>query len=246
MKALFCFLLFMFSCLSQAQYESLSFPKRKIKSISIKNISGKISIYASNAPELVVEFEKVRFPSHCELNVSKGLEELKVEISLKKNAENRMNEDKESCLVNFRVRAPKQMNLDVKNGFGPLDILGIEGKLNYLVGSGDIQVDGHFENLVGKVGSGNQKIGGRVTNANLEAGRGTFKLNLQELPVGGELSLKNGMGDAQILLPESASFRTLFESGIGKLFNEFSNSGEQSSFLIKMQSGTGALRVKKN
>lgn len=234
--------LWLLNCWSAyAELETLSFPVKKLDSIHLENPSGKVSIYSSDENKVVVEFEKVRFPETCDLSVGSSPSTLKVIVK-----EKRKSIDQESCLVHFRIRVPSDFNVLVRNGFGPLDVLGVQGELNYQIGSGDVQIDGDLRSITGRVGNGKQTFRGQSSAIALNAGRGSFRIELAQLPLKGRLSLKNGTGDALVLVPESSLFKVALQSGLGKLFNDLSESSKKSAFAITMKSGTGALRIKKN
>lgn len=232
-------LLLSYASFVRAEYESMKFPVKKLKSFGLTNVSGKVSIYSSEEEQVVVEFEKMRFPKSCELKISQDFESLKVKI-----LEKRKSLDEESCLVHFRVRIPASFNVNIINGIGPVEFLGINGKLNYQVGSGDIQIDGEPLEVLGRVGNGKQTFRGYSSAMSLNSGRGSFRIELSKLLPSGKLELKNGTGDAQVLAPESSDLNARLQSGLGKLFNEFPPAKNKDAFAISMKSGTGALRVK--
>ena len=84
--------------------------------------SGNLIIYASlEDKKIIIEFEKIRFPKSCRLDFKQKRNQLITEVIEKKKGY-----DDESCLINFRIRLPEFVNIDVKNGFfGDLKVLGV-------------------------------------------------------------------------------------------------------------------------
>lgn len=225
---------------AHAAYESMNFPLKKIENVVLVNGSGKISIYSSDIKEIVVEYEKIRFQENCEFLVSKQLKELTLTID-----ENRSGDNDQSCVVNFRIRVPETMNFELKNGFGPLDVLGLKSNIKYAVGNGEVQLDGIFKSIDGRLGTGKTTIRGFSKRTNIKSGKGNIKFVSSEPLSNGEFVLNNGMGDLVLDIPEDSQFKVNFESGIGQLRSEIEESLNKKYFKISMKSGTGGLRIRK-
>lgn len=241
MKSLFIYVIILFSVQARAEFEKMTFNSKKIKDLRIINASGKLSVYASFDKNITVEFEKIRFPDSCKLDFKETRKQLKVEVK-----ENRKGYDDESCLVNFRIRVPESLNLDITNGLGDLEVLGLKNRVKYMIGSGNVDLSGDFRELIGKVGNGKQALRGYSKSSSLESGRGGFFIELDRALHKDSLLLKNGTGDASVSLPDASNVNIQLQSGLGKLFSDFPTQTSKQAFAIKMRSGTGALRVKKN
>jgi hypothetical protein len=224
-----------------AEYEKVTFPVNKINSLKVENASGIISLYASTLNGIAIEFEKIRFTDTCELDFYNGQKTILVKVT-----EKRSGFDDESCLVNFRIRVPETFNVNVTNGLGDLKVLGMKARLKYMIGSGNTDLSGDFKEVVGKVGNGKQFLTGYSKKTQLESGRGEFHIDFEKALSKDSLLLKNGTGDATVILPDSSNVKLQLESGLGRVFSEIPVSESKNSFSIKMRSGTGALRVRKN
>jgi DUF4097 and DUF4098 domain-containing protein YvlB len=98
--------------------------------------------------------------------------------------------------------------------------------------------------LEGKSGSGNISIKGLTAGGDLKTGSGEVSLVYKVPPAIGELSIKTGSGNVEILFPKSAKIRTSFSAGSGELINELGDS-PNSKFKVSMTAGSGNLHIKK-
>ncbi len=150
----------------------------------------------------------------------------------------------DNCKVNFEIKVPKIIALNLKSGFGKFEINGTKGKINFKLGSGDVVVDAEVVELRGKSGSGSVKVTGLVGDTYLKTGSGDITLSYKAVIQKGQLNIATGLGDATVSFPASMKIMTNFKSGSGQIYNELGASSD-AAFKVSMKAGSGDLKIKK-
>ncbi|MBX7232717.1 MAG: DUF4097 domain-containing protein [Bdellovibrionales bacterium] len=230
--------LFLFSGFAYASVENKEFSADGLKSLVVENTSGEVRVSVSSDGKVYVAADKIEFEKNCTLTVDKSGKELIAKVEQK----GWFNSD--SCKVNFEIKVPKTVALDLKSGSGDLFVTGTKGKVDVKVGSGDIKVDADVDQLDGKSGSGSIEVTGLLGNAAVKTGSGTVTLSYKSAPSKGELDIKTGSGNATVFFPSTTKVMTDFKAGSGKVYNELGDTSD-ASFRISMKAGSGNLKIKK-
>lgn len=236
-----------------AKSEVREFPSEGLEEVKVENTSGRVSIVAlsgsargggrrgGQSNKTIVSAIKTQFSDQCSMNIERVGNTLyvKVEKSTFFSFEN--------CEVNFEIKTPKSVNLNLSNGSGDLKINGIHGRLEFSTGSGQVLADGEFLDFNGKSGSGDVSLNGLLGGGQLRTGSGDIHLTFANTSAGmapkGVLDIKSGSGDAILLFPKGTLIKTNYEGGSGKISNEIGESA-RAGFVVSMQTGSGDLKIK--
>lgn len=229
--------IFLFSLVSVAATETRSFDSNTVKEIELANEHGVITILPSVTPQTEVMADKVKFGAECSLRIEQKGKTLKAKVTKPTGSQT-------DCEVNFEVRTPKQVELEIKNGAGDVIARQIEGEVEFQVGSGAVTIDGAaVSKLEGKVGSGKIIATGLTGGADVKTGAGDINLTYATKPGRKDIEIRTGTGDGLLILPEGSLVKTKFRSGTGRLENQI---GENPSGTeVEFHSGTGSLTIKK-
>lgn len=223
---------------SFAAPETKEFDSKDLNAVSVENTSGQVTISAFEGTKATVAATKNKFSDKCKMTIDRTGNKLVLKVektsSLFKS---------EECDVDFDVKVPKTVDLDLVLGSGNLSIAGIEGALVFKVGSGNMSADGAFKNINGKTGSGKVDIKGLTGGGELKTGSGTIDLKFATSPLKGEFDVKSGSGNTTILFPKGTSVKTSFKTGSGKLVNELGDN-PSAPFSVSVKSGSGNLNIK--
>jgi len=216
------------------------FDAKGLSSLVVENPSGTIQISAMDGSKAKVSATKVKFGEKCSMIIEKdGNSVLTVKVK------NKSLLGGEDCQVNFDVRVPKAINLDVKNGSGAVAIHGISGALDFKNGSGDLSADGTFNKLNAMTGSGSLTIKGLVSGGELKSGSGNLSLSFKDKKLSGELNLVTGSGSVTLQFLKGTQIRTQATIGSGELKNQLGET-PNAPFSVNAVVGSGNLEIKAN
>ena len=219
--------------------EELSFQASGIHTLDIENQDGNIRIEGSQTNAFQVSLNKIEY-KNCELITERKEGRLVVSSKSKNKIFGR-----ETCKLDITVKAPKQIDLDVKLGSGDVSVANIQGKFGFKVGGGDVALtDTEISHLDLRSGAGNVSVSGYIGSGDLKVGAGNIDLSYNKKPVEGLLDLKVGSGTTTISVPNSAKISSKFKSGTGSLTNELKDSPD-AKYKISGTSGTGDMVIKK-
>ena len=220
--------------------QTQQFDGKNVKQAFIKNGFGDIGISTTRNNQISVTFQKIKFEKNCVLNIGNGPRGFGIEVRDSGWAGN------SKCQVNFNIKLPKHIAIDIKLGLGNLKFSRIQSNVSYELGSGDINAKNiSVDKFMGKTGKGNTIINGKVSDAALSTGLGNINANISAVPKKGRLSVDVGKGDISVFLPASSRIKSQLVTGIGSIKNDF-NSDVNSQFKISLKSGFGNLRLKKD
>ena len=231
-------LISMISGAAFAAQESKEFESNGINTVLVENTSGNVSISATDANKAAVVATKNRFSDQCKMTVDRSGHKLVIKVEKVSRFFNT-----EECNVDFQVKVPQSTNLDLTIGSGDLLIKGVQGTLNFKMGSGNISADGNFQKAEGKSGSGKIVLKGLSGGGNIMSGSGDIDLMYASGALKGELDLKTGSGDAIVLFPKGTQVKTSFTAGVGELSNELGDN-PRAKFKVSMKAGSGNLKIK--
>jgi DUF4097 and DUF4098 domain-containing protein YvlB len=222
-----------------------AYANTEIKEINASNLSRmELSIQSSQVTIKGIESSiakvtttKHKFSDKCELKIEKVGRKLIVAVN--KTGIFALND----CKVDFLVEVPKAIDLELKVGSGQVKIEGIDGELDYLLGSGDLIAEGKFSEIEGKSGSGSVTVKGLTGGGDIKIGSGRLNLTFATTLLKGELDVKTGSGDAELVFPKGSKVRTSFRAGRGELLNELGDVAD-APFRVSMKSGSGDLNIK--
>jgi hypothetical protein len=202
--------------------------------IILNNTAGRIHISPMDGQKILITATKRQFGERCRLYIAK---EYAVQIVLRVE-----HELGENCEVDFDLRVPKEINLEVSSGSGNVTIDGVSGDLHFDMGSGKLLAAGQFKHLKGKTGSGEVDVSGLAGAVDLSVGSGKVKLGFAEDPKG-DVQVRTGSGDATLLFPKGSKIKTAFQGGSGSLLNEIADSS-RPELNVSVTAGSGNLKIK--
>lgn len=219
--------------------EDLTFAANGIHTIDIDNQDGNIRIEGAQTSAFQLTLNKLIY-KNCELIAERKEGRLVVSSQSKSKIFGR-----ETCKLDIIIKAPKQIDLDIKLGSGDVNVTTIQGKFNFKVGGGDIVLtDTEISHLELRSGAGDVSVTGYIGSGDLKVGAGNIDLSYNKNPVEGLLDLKVGSGTTTITVPNSAKISSKFKSGTGSLTNELKDSPD-AKYKISGTSGTGDMVIKK-
>lgn len=218
--------------------ETREFDSKNIRRVDVENLSGRIVVRGGNGSKSTVKIEKIKFDKFCEVEIIQKEDELQVEVERRG-----LSRDGE-CEANIELQIPSDVKLELANGSGNILVEGTRGEVDFAVGSGDVALDGRIDDLEGKTGSGSVRAKGLVGPAKLKSGSGDIHLVYATIPSQGEIEIRAGSGDAEIMLPAKTRLKTQAFTGSGSVRNEF---GEDpgAPFRVSFKAGSGDLRLRK-
>lgn len=223
-----------------AASETKDFDSKGLTSVSVLDHSGKVTISKIDGSKAIVTTTKNKFSDKCKMTEEKSGNQLVLKVEKGPGFM-----DSDECDVDFEIKVPKTVDLELMLGSGNIKITGIEGALSYKMGSGDLTAEGAFKKVDGKAGSGNVSMKGLNGPGEFRSGSGDLKLSYSSVPTTGEVNIRAGSGDATVSFPKGSKIKTDFKAGSGKLTNELGDN-PSASFAVSMKAGSGNLNVKAN
>jgi len=239
MKKIIALFLLVASSITYAATDHRVYDAHDIHSIFIKSGSGNIKIGASQDEKIHIALLKRQFDDNCKLLIEKANKVLIIKSTNKSWLKS------SNCEVDFGLKIPKAINLDLKSGSGDLSIADIKGKLKFSLGSGDVTINADISNIDGQTDSGSIYIKGLTGDANLQSGSGDINLVYHSLPDAGKINIKTASGDAELCLPSQSKVLTDLRTSNGHISNAFKDS-KHPDFKISIQSGSGSVTLKKS
>lgn len=262
-KLLIGILPFLASSALSSSTEKKEFNGNGLEQLSLVNTSGSVKISTSEDDKAHVTAHKVVFGEKCSLQMLQSGSELSVKVKKESGFFSFLNFfDSTTCKVNFEIKLPAKVALNLKNGSGDLQVIDTVGKIEFEIGSGDTDISANSEKVLGKSGSGFVKISGKIGEstltvgsgnidinglsgiADLKTGSGDLRVSYNSVPSTGSLNLKSGSGSATVFLPKDSKVSTDLLSGSGKVYNELDEATD-AGFKISMKTGSGDLTLKK-
>lgn len=237
MKKLMIVLVSIFATSTFAAPETKEFDSVGLTQVVIENTAGKVSVSASTGAKATVVATKNEFTDNCKMT----LENVSNKLILTVKSSGFFSSG--NCAVDLDVKVPKSVDLDLSVGAGNLKVSGIEGALVFKVGAGDIAADGTFKNIDGKTGSGNIDVKGMLGGGEIRSGSGAVNLTFLKNMPKGEIDIKTGNGDTNLLFPKGSLIKTSYQSGVGQLTNELGDN-PNAKFQVSMKSGSADLTIK--
>jgi DUF4097 and DUF4098 domain-containing protein YvlB len=211
------------------EYQALTVDK-----IRIENTSGKITVSPMIVDKVEISATKRKFSDRCSYRTEKTeYNEIHVKV------ERPIGED---CEVDLDIKVPKEANLNIWSGSGPVNITGMEGNLTFNLGSGSVTANGKFKKVEGKSGSGSVDIAGLTTGGSISVGSGPVNLRFLDYPTG-RMDVKTGNGDTNISFPKGSKVNASLNTGSGDVVNEL-GTYESADFGITVKTGSGDLKIK--
>ncbi|MBY0370752.1 hypothetical protein K2X33_08700 [bacterium] len=226
-----------FSQMVFAATETQNFSAKGLREVEVENGSGKVVVNATGAAEATVVVDKRKISSSCVVTVRRDGNKL-----VAKAEQTGHWSSKNVCEVDFTLRVPKAVDLDLEVGNGNVSVEGTEGELDFKLGNGDLVAKGAFRKVDGNSGNGKTTIHGLLGEAEVKSGNGALELQYAAPPAAGELELKIGNGDATVRFPKGSQVRTEFVGALGKLTNQLGDT-PSAAFQVKAKAGTGNLTV---
>ncbi len=228
-----------------AQGEIKEFSAAQVKKVYVENQAGQISIADTESEKASVSFDSRNTETICDISIEMVNDTLETKVTTKKEKRSFWKFFSSSnCAADIQILVPKLVSVDVVNGSGDVDIQGVQGRINFKIGSGNLNVNSKVEKLVGKSGSGNVDVLGLKGDVDVKVGSGNISLIYPDAVEKGEVMLKAGSGNIQLALPSTMKIMTHFKAGSGQVSNEFTDS-ENSKFSVSAAVGSGSMRVKK-
>lgn len=211
------------------EYQALA-----VNKVRIENTSGRITISPVVVDKVEIWATKKKFSEKCSYSTEKS-DYNEIIVKVERNLG-------EECEVDIEMKIPKDADLNVWSGSGPVNISGMEGNLIFNVGSGSVTANGKFKKVEGKSGSGSVDLAGLTTGGDISVGSGPVNLRFLEYPTG-RMDVKTGNGDANISFPKGSKINASLDTGSGDVLNEF-GTYESADFGLKVKTGSGDLKIK--
>lgn len=194
------------SNIAYSSIEKTKFSSSGLKKLKLNSTAGNVKVSVSKDGNAYVNAKKLSFDKHCKLKIERSGHELEVKL---KNDSNFMGIN---CEVEFEVKLPNRINLDVAIGSGDFSVRGINGKIEFNLGSGNNIINANSAKIAGKSGSGSANIAGTIAKIDLITGSGNVKTtgsiasldirsgsgSIDVSGLTGEAKLKIGSGDAKV------------------------------------------------
>lgn len=220
--------------------EKQEFDTKDLRTLLVQNTSGDVKIHTSSEKYASIDISKKDFdPKKCKINIDNQTKKLFIRVeTMGVFSENH-------CRIDFDIMIPKSVDLDLINGSGNLEIHDINGKLNFKIGSGDINAEGNFDIIEGTSGSGDIFIKGVHKGGKIQIGSGNVVLHFGQNIKTGELDVRSGSGNVNLFFSKKTRLFVDFKSGSGKFINELSND-TNGSFKVSVRTGSGNLSIKRD
>jgi DUF4097 and DUF4098 domain-containing protein YvlB len=197
--------------------------------------AGNVTVNGTDRAVTTLSVTKKRYDERCRLTVEQKGDLLRIDLGTR-------NLFKARCEADFDLMVPKSVALKFKSGSGNVRVNGTTGAVAVETGTGHVDVKAKILAFDARVGSGSVRAEGLEAPASVETGTGNVRLVYDRVPADGQLEIRSGSGDAEVLFPKHARVHTLFTSGTGSLQNRLGDS-PNARFTISMKAGTGDLRV---
>lgn len=218
--------------------ETKDFPVEGLKVVDVHNRSGFIHITAHSGPKAIVKITKNEWAKTCVLELKRVGDRLVVRVEQSGFV------DSDDCRADVEIKAPKNVDLDLREGSGVVEIKGIEGAMKYRLASGTIKADGRFTSVDGESGSGDVTVNGLTGGGVLHSASGAIDLKFAKVPaIKGELEINVASGDAKLLFPKGAKVSAELTAASGHLVNELGQA-KDPEFKVSMKAASGNLTVK--
>ncbi|MBY6186524.1 DUF4097 domain-containing protein [Marinobacter hydrocarbonoclasticus] len=175
------------------QHETLVLDSAGLTAFKVDAGAGRLDIIGEPGRD-TISVEAVLYSTGPEADEHEfGLEQQGSTAVLTATQTNMMSCGRQSPHINMVVKVPAELDLNVDDGSGALEIVGMAGKLTIEDGSGNLVIDGG-QQLTLDDGSGDARIRNIQGDANIEDGSG----NLWISKVGGNLEVEDGSGDLEV------------------------------------------------
>jgi hypothetical protein len=217
--------------------ENNEFPAAGLSNVEATNRSGAIRISAERGPKVKVRVSKTVWAPTCVLTVERVDERLVVRVEQSGFV------DSDDCRADVDIRVPKTVNLTIAEGSGPVDIKGVEGNLDFKIGSGNLKAEGRFAIVTGESGSGNVTVKGLAGGGKLDSGSGNLELKFAQAALKGAIEINVASGNANLFFPKGTKVQSKLTAASGKLTNELGES-TNAEFTVAMRAASGNLTIK--
>lgn len=205
-----------------------------VERVQIDNVAGRITVRPMERHRLIVSVRKKKFSDDCKLTIEK---ESPSNVLVRVDGPSY-----DECEADLDVQVPAAIDLTVNAGSGPVEVNGVEGRLNFRVGNGSLTAKGGFKHVEGRSSTGPVTVEGLSGGGRIESGSGAVQLKFSADPQG-QFTLNSGTGSTTVWLPKDVRVRTELSSGTGQVVNE-TKPGSKSDFSLNVTNGTGDIQVK--
>lgn len=186
-------------------FSNYDYSKTVEKKLSLKDVNtfeienrygGEMDIEASEG-NVVEVTANVTFRYNDEKLVNENLEKsfsLNEGTDSKISVNNIENKDITIEKVDFKVKVPKKVNLNLKNNYGNIKVSSIQGDLNFDVKNGEADIKDVSGKIIGTNGYGNTKVYGVSGDVELTTKNGEVEIK----NVSGNLKVENSYGKTSV------------------------------------------------
>lgn len=202
--------------------------------VQIDNVAGKITVTPMTAAKIVAHAYKRKFSEKCVLTMEKeGFELLHLRVD---------GPSFEECEVDLDVHVPKDVDVTINAGAGRVNVDGLEGALEFRLGSGSVVANGKFKRVEGSSGVGSVDVRGIDGGGRVDSQGGAVTLAFTE-GARGHFAVSTTSGSAEVQLPKGVKIEADLESASGLTTNEI-GSYTRTELRLSLRSETGNLKVK--
>lgn len=224
--------------LAEAQLITKTFDSSGIRRMQLKNPGGAVRIQVAEGTESSVEVQRSSRGEDCVLKVEKRGKTLVIAT------ESPFVYFQPRCSINFNIKIPRDIALNIRNGDGPITVMGTRGPVEFSSTSGAVTINGEITELKGRSGNGSVQVVGLSGSGHLKVGSGDISLTYKSVPQRGRLSIRSDAGNATVFVPHDSRLRAQLSARKGRLSNELRNS-RGSIFTIAAKSGKGNLAIRR-
>lgn len=223
--------------LAEAQLITKQFDSSGIRRMQLKNPGGKIQIQVAEGSESSVEVQRNGRGENCRLKMERRGKTLVIAT------EAPFAYFQPRCQVDFKIKIPRDIALNIRNGEGPISVVGTRGPIDFSSSGGTVAIKGDITALKGRSGKGSVEVVGLNGSGQLKVGSGDISVTYSSLPRRGQLSIRSESGNATVFVPSGARLRAQLKARKGRLQNELGNS-QNAPFIIAAKSGSGNLSIR--
>ncbi|MFN8369563.1 MAG: hypothetical protein U0T83_02935 [Bacteriovoracaceae bacterium] len=222
--------------------ESQEFDSKGLNEIWLENVTGKINVSGSvENLKTIVTATKNKFSDNCKMSIERSGNNLIIKVE-------RSNKSvpAEECDVDFDLKVPRLVNLDITSISGNLTSDNTKGDIVFNMGNGNIVTTAKIKKLEGILANGNIIAKSLIGSSDVQVDNGDVNLTYGygEEPLTGELEIKTNKGNATVKFPQGTKIQAKLTSK-GDLINEMGNT-ENAPFKVSMKSTSGNLKIKSN
>jgi DUF4097 and DUF4098 domain-containing protein YvlB len=215
-------------------------------SLSIKNVSGDVSITGYNGDVVTVNgFKEGRDREMVEVEDRSSDSHIDIGVRYPSNC---------NCdaSVRFEVRVPRSINIDIEKvatASGNIEINGVRGEVNVSTASGDVTVSEVNGRINASTASGEMRVKDVVGAVSAQSASGNVEVEIAQLTGSEDLKFSSASGDVNVRLPANLDADISMSTATGDIKTDFpievkeSRYGPGSQAHARLGSGSRSIHI---